>query len=1373
MKCKKVVGVLLAAVITLTSLPFSQAAAAEGKENGADLAAESGFEVVFDSDTGGITSMKLDNDPHKGDSELELNWVNGSKSTSGNGVDFGDTTWGMGPLYNSEAPASLEITDTKSDAVFETDQEKVHIVRELTEENRVIEETYTFTNTSDTEIDYGEGELGIYVPFNDYYEASNLATERRCNTHIWAGEDYSYIYAVRMGGNGPHVGLALTQGSMASYGQVGYSRSNSNDRGKFIFNNDAMTLSPGESYTVAWKIFAHNGEEDFYQKLDAQEDFVRLESDYYTKEQEKGEAFSITAISAADLEGATLQAKKVSYRNKGGAEEFPEEDRYSPVYGEAVEIPAEIEGEALSAEFKPESIGEYVVELTTREGKKAICKLNYVSSMDSLMKNRVTYILDHQQALDTEQADYYGGFFPYNTESGRLEVSSSSDDHSGARERLAMPITLALYYQVTEDEVLKERIRQSLELFWEYARREIINIETGQCFDGVNYGGGGREYNSPNYAWMCMEVYKVTGNTECVDTMMQILRYMRDNYGRRTAYIINMNMLENLEFLYELGRYDDYLELHEYYTQCGDWIVEDLPNYPSLEVKYEQSIVTPTVENIAAVYYMTGNEKYLEAIGTHYERMMALEGNQPSYFQNRIGIRHWDDYWFGTDDNTCGDTLHYWSALDARALKMYDMCMGTDHSREIRNIYMNNLANIAEDGRGFCAYLIARQNNNIQGERYNKLANDQDYALAIALKNYVMPQKDFDKKYVVRFMPNNVWLRDQETTEILKAEEGAEGASINAFPQFDLEDNHVLSWNTEKDGSGTTVTTDSVIQEDLVLYAQWEHPTGDIAGDVQVEGKLAETSGIVDLAEEGSSDWVQFCTGDLTNCARKDIENSLITNIRSIQGTSAVATDGAFSYTNSDAADTAPKNGYAIVAKGLDNGFTFELPSSDKKQRLRVYTGVWAGDVTFELQVNGIVQYQGVFGKPDDSPGAISQCFEVEYTIPESVNTITGKVYCTRDLDKQWGGCSVLLQAVTLGDVKEQTGTEELEEAIRQAEEAKEKAEEAQKKAETAQKEAEEARKQAEEARKGAEEEQKKAEAAQKEAETAREAAALAEEAAKEAEKQAEEARKKAEAAELQAGKDSEAARIAREEAERAKAGAEAAREEAEAAKAEAEAVLEQAKTAEASAKAWAGKAEASAAQAEELLKKSEKKAQEAEALLKRSEEKAREAEELLKKSGEKAQEAEEARKKAQEERIAAQEALKAAREAQKKAEEARAEAEQIRKELEESRKEAEKEAVRKKRTSLKSVRSPGKRQVKVRWKKASGMDGYELQYAPNAKFKKKSTITRKVKKNQTSLTIKKLRSKKTYYVRIRSYKNLDGENVYGAYSKVKKVKVK
>lgn len=84
-----------------------------------------------------------------------------------------------------------------------------------------------------------------------------------------------------------------------------------------------------------------------------------------------------------------------------------------------------------------------------------------------------------------------------------------------------------------------------------------------------------------------------------------------------------------------------------------------------------------------------------------------------------------------------------------------------------------------------------------------------------------------------------------------------------------------------------------------------------------------------------------------------------------------------------------------------------------------------------------------------------------------------------------------------------------------------------------------------------------------------------------------------------------------------------------------------------------------------------------------------------------------------------------------------------------------------------------GKKSVKVTWKKVKGIKGYQIQYSTNKKFKKgNKTITVKSAKS-TSATIKKLKSKKKYYVRMRTYKVVNGKKVYSAWSKAKSVKVK
>ena len=93
--------------------------------------------------------------------------------------------------------------------------------------------------------------------------------------------------------------------------------------------------------------------------------------------------------------------------------------------------------------------------------------------------------------------------------------------------------------------------------------------------------------------------------------------------------------------------------------------------------------------------------------------------------------------------------------------------------------------------------------------------------------------------------------------------------------------------------------------------------------------------------------------------------------------------------------------------------------------------------------------------------------------------------------------------------------------------------------------------------------------------------------------------------------------------------------------------------------------------------------------------------------------------------------------------------------------------------TSLKKL-TAGKKQFKMTWnKQKTQTTGYEIQYSTNKKFKK-GNKTVKIKKNKTtSKTVKKLKAKKKYYVRIRTYKKVNGKTYYSGWSKVKNIKTK
>ncbi len=96
--------------------------------------------------------------------------------------------------------------------------------------------------------------------------------------------------------------------------------------------------------------------------------------------------------------------------------------------------------------------------------------------------------------------------------------------------------------------------------------------------------------------------------------------------------------------------------------------------------------------------------------------------------------------------------------------------------------------------------------------------------------------------------------------------------------------------------------------------------------------------------------------------------------------------------------------------------------------------------------------------------------------------------------------------------------------------------------------------------------------------------------------------------------------------------------------------------------------------------------------------------------------------------------------------------------------------------TSITKVTSK-KKGFTVRWKKqASQTTGYEIQYSANSKFKSAKTL-KGIKAKTTSKNVTKLKAKKKYYVRIRTYKTvkINGKLVklYSGWSKIKKVTTK
>ena len=83
-----------------------------------------------------------------------------------------------------------------------------------------------------------------------------------------------------------------------------------------------------------------------------------------------------------------------------------------------------------------------------------------------------------------------------------------------------------------------------------------------------------------------------------------------------------------------------------------------------------------------------------------------------------------------------------------------------------------------------------------------------------------------------------------------------------------------------------------------------------------------------------------------------------------------------------------------------------------------------------------------------------------------------------------------------------------------------------------------------------------------------------------------------------------------------------------------------------------------------------------------------------------------------------------------------------------------------------------GKKKLTVTWKKDKAVSGYQIKVATKKNFKGAKTYTVKSYKTYKKV-IKKLKSKKKYYVKVRAYKTVGKYKVYGAYSAVRSCKVK
>jgi len=535
-------------------------------------------------------------------------------------------------------------------------------------------ETYTFTNTSKRKVSLKN--VGIYTPFNDNYPDAKTCMTQRCNAHINANGRSAWVNALRMNGVGPHLGLMVTEGEICNYDvwERGQKKGMSNFRGVLALCPPDMTLKPGQSYRLAWRIFTHQGS-DFDQQL----------------------------------------------LRRGG--KVVRSTKYVYAVGETAKVDFVTSKGTKTVSRKITATGDIDIEY---KGTHAL--LLGISGEKELIEKRIRFILDCQQMQDINDPRY-GAYMIFDNEGDSILTNDQGrSDLSEGRERLGMGIALAAYALNEND---NEIIRHSLERYAKFVR-ERLQYPDYRTKSNVN-GGKNRGYN---YAWVADFYFRMallTDNAQYARDGYATLQslYRQFGYG---FYCIDYPATIGLKALEQTGLDFERDMLLQDFKATADIFVKNGLNFPSFEVNYEQSIIAPAVQFLCEVYLSTKEQKYLKAAQGMMPALEALSARQPNYHQYEIAIRHWDGYWFGKRQ-TYGDVYpHYWSCITAAAYHFYALATGIqDYQQRAKQIVRGNLSLFREDGRATCAFVFPRHVNGEPAHYADAYANDQDWVLMYSL----------------------------------------------------------------------------------------------------------------------------------------------------------------------------------------------------------------------------------------------------------------------------------------------------------------------------------------------------------------------------------------------------------------------------------------------------------------------------------------------------------------------------------------------------------------------------------------------------------------------------------------------------------------
>lgn len=633
---------------------------------------------------GGISNLNI------ADDEYKLNWVNGDEIF---GVPYGSYT--LISSFNNEGVIN--------ESYKLNNNIQLDVVRYY-KDGKLFND-YVFINKGENEYNSKIGDLGIATPFNDNYESAEVCKTQRCHEHIWIADNSSYILARRMGGGYKNLAMLLTKGALSDYAmQRGW---NSNDRGDTFVLLPPLTLAPNESYEIELALFSYIDYEDFVAKATGDKDFmgnfIAVSADAYSVQSNA----EITIEYSYGIDTViTTEFGNVTIKNGKGLQ---------------------------TVKFNDCGEKQFVIEY---DGKKTYIEFYVHDGLLSQIDKRLNFIIDKQQIHSNNKLNGAYMLYENDTQSTYIE-NKPINDRNYSRERMGIVASMMerLLNGKSLDLEIKEKYFESVRAHLEFIDKYIVK-DSGKVCEAPKYKCNIFMHRLYNYSWAMLvyiTAYELFDDNKYLIKATNIAReYYRR--GGNKFYAINLPFVRIVKGCEKAGNIALAAEMKKLFLNHGDNVVAIGTDWPAHEVKYEQSIVAPSVDILLQCYELSNDNKYLNEVNNQMPLLEAFNGCQPSFHNNEVAIRHWDGFWFGKS-RLYGDTFpHYWSCITAGVFSRYAAI--TDNKEYVKKAdkcLYNNLC-LIKDGIGSCAYIRPYIVNGKHAKFYDPRANDQDWLMWFNLR---------------------------------------------------------------------------------------------------------------------------------------------------------------------------------------------------------------------------------------------------------------------------------------------------------------------------------------------------------------------------------------------------------------------------------------------------------------------------------------------------------------------------------------------------------------------------------------------------------------------------------------------------------------